>query len=66
MNLKAFHVAFVTAATLLFAGLGVWCLREHAAADDGAGYVAGALGSFVAAGGLLVYGGWFLRKMRGL
>ena len=66
MNLKAFHVAFITAATLLFAGLGVWCLREHAAANDGAGLVAGAVGSFLAAAGLLVYGGWFLRKVRGL
>lgn len=66
MNLKAFHVAFITAATLLFAGLGVWCLREHAAAHDGAGFVAGAVAAFVAAAGLLAYGGWFLRKVRSL
>lgn len=66
MNLKAFHVAFVTAATLLFAGLGVWCLREHAAASDGAGLLAGAAGSFVAAAGMMAYGAWFLRKVKGL
>ena len=66
MNLKAFHVAFITAATLLFAGLGVWCLREHADAGDGRGLLVGAVASFIAAAGLLAYGGWFLRKVRGL
>ena len=66
MNLKAFHVAFITAATLLFVGLGVWCLREHAEAHDGRGLIAGAVASFLAAAGLLAYGGWFLRKVRSL
>ena len=66
MSLKAFHVLFIVAATLLAGGLGVWCLREHAAAGDGAGILVGAVVSFAAAGGLVVYGAWFLRKMRGL
>jgi len=66
VNLKAFHVLFITAATLLAGGLGVWCLREHAAAGDGAGTLVGAVASFAAAAGLVAYGAWFLRKMRGL
>jgi len=66
VNLKAFHVLFIGAATLLAGGLGVWCLREHAAAGDGAGILVGAVVSFAAAGGLVVYGAWFLRKVKGL
>lgn len=66
MNLKAFHVLFIAAATVLAAGLGVWCLRQHAAARDGAGVLAGAVASFAAAVGLVVYGAWFLRKVKGL
>jgi hypothetical protein len=65
VSLKAFHVLFIAAATLLAGGLGVWCLREHAAAD-GAGTLAGAVASFAAAGGLVAYGTWFLRKVKGL
>ena len=66
MNLKAFHIFFISAATVLAAGLGVWCLREHAQAGDGAGVLAGAVASFAAAIGLVVYGAWFLRKVKGL
>ena len=66
MNLKAFHIFFIAAATLLAGGLGVWCLREHAAAGDGAGILVGAVASFAAAAGLVAYGAWFLRKMRGM
>jgi hypothetical protein len=66
LNLKAFHIAFVTAAVLLSAGLGVWCLREHAAAQDGGGTLLGAALSFAAAAGLVVYGAWFLKKVKGL
>ena len=61
MNLKAFHIVFIGTSTLLcwvFAG---WCFFQ-----GGAAYlVAGAAG--VASGlGLLGYGSWFLREMRGL
>jgi len=66
VNLKAFHIVFIAAATVLAGGLGVWCLREHAAASDGVGILFGAVVSFVAAAGLVAYGAWFLRKMRGL
>ena len=66
MSLKAFHVLFIVASTLLAGGLGVWCLREHAAAGDGAGALAGAVASFAAAAGLVGYGVWFLRKVRAL
>jgi hypothetical protein len=66
VSLKAFHVLFIAAATVLAGGLGVWCLREHAAASDGAGTIACAVASFAAAAGLVAYGTWFLRKVKGL
>ncbi|HKQ98290.1 MAG TPA: hypothetical protein VJV75_10475 [Candidatus Polarisedimenticolia bacterium] len=66
MNLKAFHVAFISAAMLLFAGLGVWCLREHRDAGDGTGFVVGAVASFLASVGLFAYGVLFVRKARSL
>jgi hypothetical protein len=66
VNLKAFHVLFIVASTLLAGGLGVWCLREHAAAGNGAGALVGALLSFAAAAGLVAYAAWFLRKVKGL
>lgn len=61
MSLKAFHVVFVTMATLLAMGVGVWCLRVQEA-----GYVPLGVVSMAAAAGLVVYGVWFLRKMKGV
>ena len=58
MNLRAFHVLFISASVLLALGLGAWCVREHSPA--------GAAGAVVVALALVVYETWFLRKTRKL
>lgn len=63
MSLKAFHIVFIVCSVLLSAGLGVWGVTRpgHPAGD----LVLGILG-FVAAAGLIVYGVWFLKKLKGV
>ena len=63
MSLKAFHVLFVTISTLFSLGFGVWASREWAAGGDTQLLVLAAVG-FASGGILLVYGRWFLHKMR--
>jgi hypothetical protein len=64
MSLKAFHVVFISASTLLAFALAAWCFGAGDGPDAGrtaAGVVA------VAAGlGLGLYEAWFVRKMRSL
>lgn len=59
MSLKLFHVVFIAAALALALWTGMWALGEGSA-------VWLAVASFAAAAGLVVYGAWFLRKMRGV
>jgi hypothetical protein len=65
MSLKHIHVVFIAAATALAVVFGAWCFSQWQL-DGGAGMLAGAVGSGATAIGLLVYGRWFLIKMRGL
>jgi len=65
MSLKAFHVAFITLSTLLSAGFGVWSVVAYQARGE-ASYLALGLFSFGAAVALVVYGGYFLKKMKGV
>ena len=58
MSLKAFHVVFVTASTLLALGFGIWALGE------GRELTAWGIGSLILAALLPVYGRWFLQKMK--
>ena len=63
MSLKAFHVLFVTICAMLSMVVGTWALDQHSA-GGGALYMGFAAMSFVAAGGFLVYGAWFRRKLK--
>lgn len=65
MSLKHIHVVFITAAMALAIVFGAWCLAQWRT-DGEASMLAGAVGSAATAVGLLVYGRWFLVKMRGL
>lgn len=65
MSLKAFHVLFVTVSIALCLGVGLWALREYRAQGDIATLLAGIF-SLTSAVVLLVYGRWFLRKLRGV
>lgn len=63
MSLKAFHLVFITAASLLAFGFGAWMLRAYQAdgthTDLAYGVVSLAVGV-----GLLVYEGFFLKKLK--
>jgi hypothetical protein len=65
MSLKGFHIVFITFSTALAFLLGVWCIRVNLA-EGAPVYLAGAIGSFVAAAALIIYGIWFYRKMKRL
>ena len=63
MSLKAFHIVFITVSTLLAIGFGVWSVQTYQA-QGRAQDLAFGIGSFVAAVALLVYGRYFLKKLK--
>jgi hypothetical protein len=65
MSLKHIHVVFIAAATALAVVFGAWCYAQWKTEGD-VSMLAGAVGSMATAVGLLVYGRWFLVKMRGM
>lgn len=65
MSLKAFHILFVTASILLAAGFGGWAVRTYRH-DGGVVNLIMAVASFAVAAILLVYGRWFLDKLKGV
>jgi xanthosine utilization system XapX-like protein len=63
MSLKFFHVLFVVLATLLSVGFAVWSFMQVAAGAGALYLVLGILGLVVAVA-LVIYGRWFLKKMK--
>ncbi len=63
MSLKFFHVVFVAAVVALGLFCGGLLVRGYLQSDD-VTLLFGGIGAFAAAGGMLVYGAWFLRKMK--
>ena len=65
MSLRAFHVVFIGASTLLAFFFAAWCLGlgPH---EAGAGWRAAGAGSLLAGVALAVYESWFLRQSKGL
>ncbi len=63
MSLKAFHIFFIILSTLLAVALGVWAVDAYGGSGSWV-HLALAVGSFVASGGLVWYGVWFLRKLK--
>ncbi len=66
MSLKTFHLIFITAATALCFGCGIWGLKDYWAADGRALDLFFGLGSFAAAAGLILYERYFLKKLKRL
>ena len=64
MSLKAFHVIFILAASTLAFGFGVWLLRAYRGPDGNSSDLAWGVTSLVAGVALLVYEGFFLKKLK--
>jgi DNA-binding transcriptional regulator of glucitol operon len=64
MSLKAVHLVFVTALSALAFGLGVWQVRDYRQPDGTTGDLLFALGAFAAGVLVIVYGKYFLKKLR--
>lgn len=62
MNLKSFHLVFISCAIVLAFLLGAWVLSNPS--FTGLPRLAGGLGSFLVALGLIAYEVWFLRYSR--
>ncbi len=62
MNLKAFHIVFVTLSSLMSFVFGGWCWR-YAEANQSSGYRTLGVASFGAGLALIVYGFWFWKKI---
>ena len=63
MSLKAFHIFFIILSTLLAFGFGVWAVDDFGRSGSWV-HLALGVGSFIASGGLVWYGVWFLRKLK--
>ena len=66
MSLKAFHLIFISAASGLAFGCGVWALKNYWSADGTLVQLLCGLGSIAAAVGLIVYERYFLRKTKNI
>lgn len=66
MSLKAIHIVFILAATLLAFGFGAWALRGYFSYEAGQSYLVMGVTSVCSGFVLLVYGRYFLRKLRNI
>ena len=64
MSLKAFHVIFITAASVLAFGFGYWLLGAYRSPEGTASDLTWAFASIACGFGLLVYEGFFLKKLK--
>jgi hypothetical protein len=62
MSLKQFHIVFIIMAVLTSAGFSAWAFTRHQT-ETGVLLMGGT--SAVAAVGLMIYGFWFLKKLKG-
>ena len=64
MSLKAFHLIFITAASALAFGCGVWGLKNFFSEGKSVGDLIFGLGSLAAGIGLIFYERYFLKKLK--
>ena len=64
MSLKAVHLFFVTALSALTLGCGIWFLKGYSEARDNKGDLILGVVSIVAFGAVIVYGKYFLKKLK--
>ena len=66
MSLKAVHLIFVNALTALALGTTVWKLRDFFSPEGTRSDLVFAILGLLAAGGVIAYGRYFLKKLRKL
>jgi len=66
MSLKAFHIIFITASTLLAFGFGTWSLAAYFTANGGTLDLILGLASVSTGIALIVYGKYFLKKLKNI
>lgn len=64
MSLKTFHLIFITAATALCFGCGIWGLKDYWSAEGRSLDLLFGLGSFAVGAGLILYERYFLKKLK--
>ena len=64
MSLKALHLVFISAASALAFGFGVWSLKNYRLPGGGAEDLALSLVSMAAGVGLIIYECCFLKKFK--
>jgi hypothetical protein len=64
MSLKAFHVIFISASSALALGCGIWGLKQYFSQRGQALDLVFGLGGLVATAALIVYGRYFLKKLK--
>ncbi len=64
MSLKVFHIGFIAVSTSLAVGFGIWAIRDYSANGEAASLVIG-VGSLIGAVALVLYGLWFIKKLKG-
>lgn len=65
MSLKAFHVLFITLASAICLGCGIWGLRSHFSAEAGPFDLVLGMGGVLAGLGLVAYEIHYLKKTKG-
>lgn len=65
MSLKAFHVLFITIASAMAFGCGIWGLRSHFSSQPGTFDLWLGIGGVLAGIGLVIYEIRFLKKTKG-
>lgn len=64
MSLKAFHIIFVVASTLLAFGFGIWGIRQYQSGAGSTMELGLGIASLVAGMVLIGYGRYVLRKLK--
>jgi len=66
MSLKAFHVIFITAASAMAFGCGVWGIKNYFSADGRVLDLIFGIGSILAGVALIIYERYFLKKLKNI
>ena len=66
MSLKAFHVIFITAASAMAFGCGVWGLKNYFSPDGRLLELVFGIGSILVGIALIIYERYFLKKLKNI